>query len=152
MFSRIWKRRVGGAFTCTYICQFAAVRVCVSVNTGGSVHLQQETHIHSECIPALLFFFKGFSKGWIRLLPANCVRRWKPAELSHGDVGTKAWWIRAAAFSSEPVSDKQSQHRLGCVCGCWRCSYCWLALNTARVLYSVSLLAVFLCRTGWTGM
>lgn len=78
------------------------------VNEGGICNRR-----HTYTVNVFQFCFSGFSKGWIRLLPEDFVWRWKPAQLSHGDGGTKAWWIRAAVFAPEPMSDKQSQHRLG---------------------------------------
>lgn len=110
-----WKHRVflKDLLCCVGVCApaapFVSLPLCVLMWIWVTVWQQ---HTHSECIPAL---FSGFSKGWIRLLPADCAQRWKPAELSHGDAGTKAWWIRAAVFTSELVSDKQSQRRQGCV-------------------------------------
>lgn len=51
----------------------------------------EDTHTHTHRVTIFQLCFSGFSKGWMRLLSADCVQRWKPAELSHGDTGTKAW-------------------------------------------------------------
>lgn len=113
------------------------IRVAVCICNGRRAH--------SECIPAL---FSGFSKAWIRLLPVDCVPRWKPAELSHWDTGTKAWWIRSAVFTSEPMSDKQSQHRPGLP----GLQLLLIGSKHSRSVVQCFAPSLFLCRIEWTGI
>ena len=95
--------------TCSSICHCTLCVCALYESAGGGLHLQRETHTRGECVPAL--FFRLF-KGMNRASPSGLCA-WGESQLNWA-TGTRAQrpdGLGAALFTSEPVSDKQSQHR-----------------------------------------